>query len=82
LRLLTLESVSFKATWTQDETCPIEKGIATKRCLQFQLEALHIHDETCPIEKGIATRIFSKYTFDFLFFLMKPALQKKGLRPE
>jgi len=41
-----------------DETCPIEKGIATFPNLAHRHKQYRYGlDETCPIEKGIATLI-------------------------
>jgi len=48
-------------TFFTDETCPIEKGIATRKGIRLTSE-LRLLDETCPIEKGIATLILSLRT--------------------
>jgi len=58
LRHISSENCSIGNNSSIDETCPTEKGIATRLELSLPTIPSHIYDETCPTEKGIATLLY------------------------
>ena len=77
--------VEFTVTAEQSKMKPAlhKKGLRLYSSLWKPVSLSPLRDETCPTEKGIATWQFQSLCLLLSRhrILMKPALQKKGLRP-